>query len=131
MGGGARLCRRVNHSAAILYSVDAFDSERSNRTGSRRNFDYYGDSRDPVVSHYGKCWDGSGLHARYRNPVTIDELWRFFSIVYISGVGYCNEHPNAPFRELTGNKSARRLVTRFGSHPGPQEAKITFGPRRT
>src|SRR5205814_8380241 len=112
---GAWVCRRAGDTAAILYRVDAFDSERSNRTGPCWNFDDYGHSCGPVVSHYGECWDGSRLYACYRYSVAIDELWRFFSVVHISGAGDCYEHSNAPFRELIASTQAQRQdLVRFG-----------------
>ena len=98
---GTRVCGRGFCATAILPSIDAFDSKRSN---SRRPvwFPHYHGNRGCVdLSDSGQRRHGHRADARHRNPSTFNELWRIFGAVHVPGAGGGNECPHAPVRQLT------------------------------
>ncbi len=124
---GARLRRRAFRAAAILFHIDAFDSERSNSRGPVRFPDYHGSSGCVDLSDRGQRRHGHRVYARHRNPFAVNELRRIFGVVYVPGAGRGDECPHAPVRQLRrSGLRTRTPILKFASCvppelSGPQE----------
>jgi rod shape determining protein RodA len=91
-------------AAAILFHIDAFDSERSNSRGPVRLPDYHGGGGCVDFSDCGQRGHGHRVYARHRNPFAVNELRWIFGVVYVPGAGRGDECPHAPVRQLTDSQ---------------------------
>src|SRR5205085_2868533 len=97
-----RRCFRSD--AAILYSADAFNTERANGARPRWHVRGYGCGSCAQLPYPGQHRHGGWLYASHRNTPAIDELWRLFCPVYVFGARYRDERPHAPLCELRVEK---------------------------
>ena len=84
---GARLYRSDGGDGFVLRFADANRAKCPDGAGPRRNVYLYGCRSAAVISYTGKCWNGSGADAGYRNTAAVDELWRIEHLVDVSDAG--------------------------------------------